>query len=597
MMERTSREDLVEQVRQAIDIADLIGSYVTLRPAGRNLKALCPFHKEKTPSFIVSPERQLFHCFGCGAGGDVFTFVMKLDGLDFPETLELLARRAGVSMPERRASEGPDRNALITAVRAAVRFYRGRLRAPEGDAARRYLQSRGFPGQIVDRYYTGFAPGGGQTFLQFATGNFSRDVLVQAGMIGQSEDGRLYDRFRSRVVLPILSVAGDPIGFGARTLQQDVQPKYLNSPETAIYKKSRVLFGLPQARSAIRSEGCALVVEGYFDVMALAGAGIDHAVAPCGTAWTAEHARLLLRQTQRLILLFDGDPAGEAAAWRALAATLPLHPDLGVVMLPDGQDPDDLIREGATDLLRGLLAQPLSPVAYAIETLGRQGLDGHMLLARVAELLASVGNGIAREMMLDEAAERSRMPVRVLRREVERMRGAAIGRVRRREREDRDGQQRGPAPRLAPLEEAILRLAQTQPASAGQLQAAARGVPAVSGSVQTVLAWVADRMRAGSPPQTPEILRRLRSEIGDEVDASFLVDEDLPAPDEPYREALLRRLRESALEAEMVGLGYEIRVCETSGSGEEEIPELLARKQRLARELAHLRETRAEGGG
>ncbi|MBD3235409.1 MAG: DNA primase [Candidatus Eisenbacteria bacterium] len=596
-MESSTREDVVEQVRAAVDIADLIGSYVTLRPAGRNLKACCPFHKEKTPSFVVSPERQLFHCFGCGAGGDVFTFVMKQEGLEFPEALELLARRAGIELPERRRAEGPDRNALLAAMRAAVRFYRGKLRASEGEGARRYLQSRGFPGAIVDRFYAGFAPGGGDAFLRFAQRDFSREVLVQAGLVGRSEGGRLYDRFRARVVLPILSVTGDPIGFGARTLQAEVQPKYLNSPETPIYKKSRVLFGLPQARGAIREAGEALVVEGYFDVLALASAGIDHAVAPCGTAWTAEHARLLLRQTQRILLLFDGDAAGEAAAWRALAATLPLHPDLGVVMLPEGQDPDDLIRGGEIDRLRERIARPLSPVAFALLTLGRQGLDGHMLLARVAELLASVGNGIAREMMLDEAAERSRMPVRILRREVERLRSGAAGR---RPTSGTDGgsdaAERRRA-RLAPLEEAMLRLALAQPASAQPLQEAAGGVPAVSGSVQAVLAWLADRSRAGSAPQTPELLRRLRDEIGEQIDASFLVDEDLPVPDERFREALLRRLAEGALEAEMVGLGYEIRMQEGQGAAASELVELLARKQKLAKQLAQLRETRPEDAG
>jgi DNA primase len=594
--ERASRDEIVERVRQATDITELIGSYLTLHPAGRNMKGLCPFHREKSPSFMVSPERQLFHCFGCGVGGDVFSFVMKHDGLVFPEALELLARRAGIPLPERRAVEGPDRTALIAAVREAVRFYRGRLRAPEGQAARRYLQRRSFSGRILDLYYVGFAPRGGRAWLEYGGQKFSREVLVQAGLVGQGEEGRLYDRFRDRVVLPILSVAGDPIGFGARSVQPDVEPKYLNSPETAIYKKSRVLFGLPQARSAIRDEGCALVVEGYFDVLSMTAAGFHHAVAPCGTAWTPEHARLLLRQTRRLILLFDGDPAGEAAAWRALSTTLPLHPDVGVAMLPPGKDPDDLVREGDTELLRRSIAAPLSPVAFALETLRRQGLDGHALLERVAELLASIGSGIARELMLDEAAERSRMPVRILRREMERIRTQ-------RSRFERPGAaaeekpRRDPTIRLTPLEEAMLRLVQTQPAAAGKLREAARGVPAISSSVQAVLAWVEDRARAGGAPATPELLRRVRAEVGEEVEASFLLDADAPAPDERFREDLLRRLGEQTLEAEMVALGYEIRTLEAEGGAGSRLAELLQHKQALARELARLRETGRETGG
>jgi DNA primase len=296
-----------------------------------------------------------------------------------------------------------------------------------------------------------------------------------------------------------------------------------------------------------------------------------------------------------LVLLFDGDAAGETAAWRALMATLPLHPDLGVVVLPPGKDPDDLVREDGAAELRARIAAPHSPVAFALDALRRQGLDGHLLLGRVAELLASVGSGIAREMMLDEAAERSRMPVQVLRREVERLRQAPA-----RYQRGRPGPERVDRPasvRLTALEEAMLRLVQTRPSSAQKLCDAARGVPAISGSVTAVLTWVADRVRNGSDPQTPELLRRLCSEVGEEVEAGFLLDEDAPPPDERFRDDLLRRLRGQALEAEMVGLGYEIRMLEGAGDAEGRLPELLRRKQELARDLARLRETGKEPGG
>jgi DNA primase len=578
-------EDVVERVRQASDIVDLIGAYVDLRPAGRSHKARCPFHREKTPSFHVSHERQLFHCFGCGAGGDVFTFLMKHEGLSFPEALELLARRAGISLPERGGPDAPDRGRIIAALRLAVRYYRGKLKGRAGAGAREYLEGRGIPASLLDAYYVGFAPAGGQAFLDYARKEFSADVLVQAGLLGQSE-GRLYDRFRDRIAIPILSVAGEPIGFGARTMHPNVEPKYLNSPETAVYHKSRVLFGLPQAREAIRDQGRALIVEGYFDVLALVRAGHRHAVAPCGTAWTPEHVRLLLRYTRNPVFVFDGDAAGEQAAWRALEVTLPLHPDVGVVALPAGQDPDDLVRQGQVDLLQQLLGTPLSPVAFAHDSLARQGVDGHPRIARLAELLARVENVVAREMMVDEAAGLAHIPTRVLRQEVERL-------VRERPAGTRGGEgaaaPTGVTIRLLPLEEAILKLVQAEPAAAGVLREAALGAPAVRAAIREVLFWVDERSRSGLPPQAPELLRRIQVELGEGIDVGFLVDQAGPVPDEAFRDELLRRLRDQALENEIEAVGREIRALESQGENGDRLAGLLRRKQDLARDLARLR--------
>jgi DNA primase len=435
---------------------------------------------------------------------------------------------------------------------------------------------------VLDRFYVGYAPPGGQALLEHAGRTFSREVLVQAGLVGQGEGDRLYDRFRARIVLPILAPAGEPIGFGARTIQPGVEPKYLNSPETPVYKKSRVLFGLPQARQAIRDAGCALVVEGYFDVLSLASAGIHHAIAPCGTAWTAEHARLVLRHARRIALLFDGDPAGRTAAWRALSTTLAQHPDVGVVVLPAGKDPDDLVRDGRAEELRALLAAPRSPVAFASESLLEQGLEGHGLIARLAEMLAAVGSPVARELMIDEAAERSRLPGRILRREVERLTRALPAAPEGR------GEGAAASARLTALEEAVLRVVLAEPAAAGNLLAAAAGVAAIRTPVRNVTAWVGDRGRSGSPPGAAELLRRVQRELGEEVPPAFLLDDALPQPDAQYRSDLERRLRELGLEAELEALGYQIRALEREGKSDE-VERLLPRKQEKARELARLR--------
>jgi len=596
------RDAVVERVRDAVDIVDYIGSQIDLRPAGRNFKARCPFHQEKTPSFLVSPEKQVFHCFGCGVGGDVFSFVMKHDGLSFPEALALLARRAGVALPQRFERGGPDKAQLIAALRAAVRFYRGRLRAESGAAAAEYLRRRGLPARILDLYYVGYAPGDGQSLLRALGRKFSREVLVQADLAGQTDEGRMYDRFRDRIVLPILGRSGEPLAFGARTMRADVEPKYLNSRETAVYRKRGELFGLPQARQAIRRSGTAFVVEGYFDVLSLARAGIFQAVAPCGTAWRPEHTESLARlhEAARIIFLFDGDAAGKSAAWRALAATLPRHVEVGMALLPPGKDPDDLVREERGEELKAVLESPRTPVAFGLEVLREEGLAGPALLARVAEMLAFVEQGIAREMMIDEAAERSGLPVRTLRAEVEGLR------ARRRPRSGRGAATNGSAPeapgpapvRLTPLEELLLREVQAEPAAAGPLVEAVRGSPSIGLGVRNVLVWVYDRARAGDAPRPAELLRRVRAELGEGVEAGFLLAEDLPEPDSRLRDDLIRRLREQALEAENERIGYEIRAVEKEtvagdagrgGPGEERLAGLLARKQALARELGRLR--------
>jgi DNA primase len=587
-VQRSIGDDSVEQVRQATDIVELIGAYVDLRPAGKDFKACCPFHREKTPSFHVSPERQLFHCFGCGVGGDVFSFVMQHEGLTFPEALELLAGRAGITLPERRPSgTGPDRAQLIAALRAAVRFYRGRLKGASGARARGYLAGRGIPGDLLDSYYAGFAPPGGRVLLDAARKRFPAEILVQAGLVGQGDGGRLYDRFRDRIVIPILSVAGEPIGFGARALSPDVEPKYLNSPETPIYKKSQVLFGLPQARAAAREAGCCLVVEGYFDVLGLATGGIRHAIAPCGTAWTAGHVRLLLRYTRRFVFLFDGDPPGVKAAWRALESTLPLHSDVGIVMLPAGKDPDDMVRHGQLDELRALLASPLTPVAFATEALAQEGLDGHPRVVRIAELVARVGNAVAREMMVDEAAERARLRVAILRQEVERLRE----RDRRPAREEKTGVAPGGTIELTPLEERLLLLAQTQPTSASELREASQSVAGVRAGVRDLLAWVAECNAAGSPPGSADLVGRMRQSLGPGIQVGFLLQSAELQPDERFRSNLLRHLKKLSLEAELDALGYEIREAESRGAPQADLRRLLERKKTRAQELRRLRET------
>ena len=348
-------DHIVEEVRDRADIVSTVGRYVTLKKAGARYLGLCPFHSEKTPSFSVHPEKQIFYCFGCAVGGDVFAFRMRHEGLEFPDAVRSLAREVGVEIPE----TGGDTGRVMQIYRAndaAADYFRRALRGREGHAGRDYLDARGVPRELWERFGLGFAPAGWDGLLSKFEGRASLEVAERAGLIAarQSGDGH-YDRFRNRVMFPIIEPAGRVIGFGGRVLDQTADPrspKYLNSPETPVYKKGRALFGLAPAVDAIRAAGRAIVVEGYFDVLALHAAGLREVVAPCGTALTPDHARRLRRYTREVVLLFDADEAGGRAAERSLPALLAEGLRVRAAFLSAGEDPDTLLQERGPEALR-----------------------------------------------------------------------------------------------------------------------------------------------------------------------------------------------------------------------------------------------------
>jgi DNA primase len=374
-------KDDIEALRQQADIVAVVGDHTTLRRAGRSFKGLCPFHTEKTPSFTVTPEGNFFHCFGCGASGDLYDFLMRVEGLEFPEAVESLARRTGytlryeqLSARERRVIG--ERSRLVEVTAAAREHLHQTLLGDEGEVARAYLRDRGFGREDAERFTLGFATLARSALTDTLTAaGFDAADLVAVGLSVRNENGRLRDRFRGRLIFPIDDASGDVIGFGGRILPDldygDFEPpKYLNSPETPLYKKTRVLYGLRQARPEIVRADQVLVCEGYTDVMALHQAGIEHAVATCGTAVGDEHLRLIARYARRVVLAFDGDEAGVKAAERAWEAARRLATDDGgsvlelrVLVLADGRDPADLVREAGADGLRDALqtAQPIVP--------------------------------------------------------------------------------------------------------------------------------------------------------------------------------------------------------------------------------------------
>ena len=345
MIPDSFKQDLLNRV----DIVDVVQRYVQLRKAGANYVGLCPFHNEKSPSFSVSPAKQFYHCFGCGVHGNAIGFLMAYASLGYVDAVKDLASQVGMQVPEMRPrspeeAARKEREPDLTAVmEKAMAFYRAELK--KSPRAIEYLKKRGLTGEIAARYRIGYAPEGWQG-LKEPFPEYEDKTLVECGLVIAGDEGKRYDRFRDRVMFPILNARGAVIGFGGRILDQG-EPKYLNSPETPLFEKGRELYGLPQARDAIRHAGRVLVVEGYMDVVALAQFDVGYAVATLGTATTPVHVSKLLRLTDELVFSFDGDAAGRKAAWRALEVSLPLAPDhkpIRFLFLPDGEDPDTFVR-------------------------------------------------------------------------------------------------------------------------------------------------------------------------------------------------------------------------------------------------------------
>ncbi len=359
------------KVLEASDIAQVIGEYVKLVPNGREFKCLCPFHDDRNPSMYVVPHKRMYHCFVCGAGGDVFTFVQKYHGIGFGEAIKMLAERAGIELtrrrPDERAQSGPSRTELIEANRAAQAFFQTILSKHEsGESARALVERRGISLAMVEKFAIGASPDRWDGLLTTVRRkNLSESAFLNLGLLKRKEGPEPYDALRNRLVFPIHGETGDPIAFGGRRIDDEDEPKYLNSPETPLFNKSKTLFGLPQSRDAIRKSGRAVIVEGYTDVIACHQAGLTNVVGTLGTAFTEGHAQKLRGQCKEVVLLFDGDEAGQNAADRALGVLFGSRLDIRVAMLTgktESKDPDELLKtEGGADVMSRILddAEPV----------------------------------------------------------------------------------------------------------------------------------------------------------------------------------------------------------------------------------------------
>ena len=407
-------QEFLDQLLSRVDLVEIVNSRTPLRRAGREFTACCPFHAEKTPSFSVSPSKQFYHCFGCGAHGNAIGFLMAYERLEFLDAVEELARHVGLELPQR-GGGGDASRALLERVAQADRFFRQQLRAhPARQRAVDYLRQRGLTGQIAGVFGMGYAPPGWDHLCRALRGDgVPAEDLLAAGLASRDEQGRLRDRFRDRIIFPIRDRRGRVIAFGGRALDSDTTPKYLNSPETPLFHKGSELYGLYEARAHHRALPRLIVVEGYLDVVALAQHGVSYAVATLGTATTAEHVERLFRAVNELVFCFDGDRAGRAAGWRALDVALPFLRDgrqVSFLFLPEGEDPDSLIRREGQAAFEQRLAQatPLADYLFA-ELRGQtdpETLAGRARLAELARpLLEKLPDGSFRDLM-DERLRR-----------------------------------------------------------------------------------------------------------------------------------------------------------------------------------------------
>ena len=413
------------------DIVDVVSDYVTLTPKGGSYWGLCPFHGEKTPSFHVLPDRQLYHCFGCGKGGGVISFIMDVENLPYLDALRLLAKRAGMAFPEGDMDERSrrKRGRLLELNKQAARFFYSQLHSPQGAAGLAYLQRRGLTRGVMTRFGLGFAPDSWDSLLLAMTQKgFSKGDLMEAGLVVSNKKGGFYDRFRNRVMFPIIDLRGDVIGFGGRLLG-DGTPKYLNSPDSPVFNKSRNLFALNLAKNT--KQGHLLLTEGYMDTISLHQAGFDCAVASLGTSLTADHAKLLSRFTKEVILCYDGDAAGIQAANRAIPMLEKTGLKVRVLRITGAKDPDEYIKNYGREAFARLLGQSQNYVDYNLRQLQEQyHLEDPMQrteFARAgAEMLAQLDSPVEREVYAGQLAQASGVGKQAILQEIQRCRSQRL---------------------------------------------------------------------------------------------------------------------------------------------------------------------------
>jgi len=576
-----------EKVKQQADIVRVVGEYVQLKKAGQNFRGLCPFHSEKTPSFNVHPTKQIYHCFGCGQGGDVFKFVMEMEKCAFPEAIRIVAEKCGIAMPrpkerspeERR--ENQERAVLVEVHREAQSWFVKQLEGTlEGKAARAYLEDRGLDRDTVTRFGIGYAPSGGDLLLRHLKARYPEKTLVESGLISRDSSGRLFDRFRRRITFPIANESAKVVAFGARSLGDD-QPKYLNSPESPIYSKSHVLYHLDRAKDASRRQDFAVLVEGYMDAIAVARAGISNVVASCGTALAESQIKLLGRFTKRVVVNYDPDAAGQAATERSLTALLEQDFEVRVLHLPSigdkKADPDLFIREKGADAYRQQLKEAPPYVDYLITRARQMDLSSGEGKRRAVNFLLPyvqrIPNSILRSEWATRIAQQLRLDEPVLR--------AALSKAASERRSEVKLQPELVRSSAKPAERRLIRMLAEAEGLRGELARHLASSHLYHGlETEKIFAALIAATLSGSPFDSSEIAalledreRRLFFEI---------LFEDAQEPSSEEAQSCIDTLARKQLERELSEVQ---RGIEANPSGQA-LKDLLTRKQELMRRLA-----------
>lgn len=585
-------DGVLAQLRSAADIVEVIGDHTRLKKAGRSWKGLCPFHNERTPSFTVDRDKGLYHCFGCGAGGDVIHFVRQVDRLDFPEAVEVLAERFGVTIP-RRASSGPRderREKLLGAIRGAHQFYARELVRGANPGAS-YLEQRGVPPDLWSRLGLGYAPEAWESLARALGSAFPESLLVEAGLLQPRAEGRgAYDRFRDRLLFVVRDERGRPVGFGGRALARDAEPKYLNSPETPIFAKKRLLYGLSEAREAIRRRDRVIVVEGYFDHLALVMAGLDEVVASMGTAMTAEQAERLRRLAPEVVVCYDGDSAGRTAVRGALNHLLAQGLSVSVAAMPPDEDPWDVLsREGAASLVSRIdsaarylpwLFGELRPADSSLSSVEKKERTRQIL-----DILKAIPDQILRYEETRKVSEEVSIPIEVLWEKPQGKPPAASARP-------------GTAgnggllssKEIPPLERRILQIL-----VAGGYNSLILGTLRedflTHPGVKRVVAALGKEDTPGESIDFQRQIAHLKEE-SDIALLSRLALEEGPEPTEQEVARLLQRLEGLFLDRKSNALQAEIDRAQAAESPQPEMDDLLSRKQDLRRRSAEITKSR-----
>jgi DNA primase len=587
-------DELIDEIRSANDIVEIISERIPTKRAGRNYKAICPFHQEKTPSFNINPERQIYHCFGCGTGGNVITFLMEYEKIGFLDAVRELADRAGIALPRSRRLEGADDDPVYASIDAAVRFYRKCFRSDLGDAARSYWKRRGLSDDTAATFLIGYAPPGWDALIRAAgVQSITPAALEDAGLAIRRDDGGHYDRFRDRLVFPLLVSSERAVGFGGRALG-DAEPKYLNSPETAVYHKGRYLYGLAQARPALRGSREAILVEGYMDLLSLYQAGFKNVVASAGTALTPEQARVIARYADKVFVAYDGDAAGMSAATRAAEHLMALGLKVRVARFPEGSDPDAFLQAEGPDALRERLEGALDFIDFLVAVTPTGTADEREAAARrLIEIVARVEDPLKADLMLEKIAQ----ALSIRKAALARAHAALL------ESRDRRGRKAAPAAGRADaggpvVEEASIA---AEKGLLGLLLAGGAPARAVREELKpedfedpVVRAVVRAVYEAGGPGESVDAAALL-DRVGKAEEAALLTElsvlSDGLADGERLCDDYIRTIRRSRIEMRIRELERAIEAAEMTNS-DDELLKLVAERHELARRLTELKAPR-----